>query len=172
MYKTYVCSSLFWEIPRHLIVNVYYMPPPPPIQCWEGSITPPPPFNVGRGRTRRPESKPTLNGGGGGRGGGIKLVQIVMYVHWIQINGSFTIRETEFVLNCWGQHFNFAIFSLIQVNGFRIPKNTIFAFSTNFLKQTSCIIFLKCTYWCKYFMFFSLHLHHQIYAQYFPPFVN
>ena len=43
MYKTYVCSSLFWEVPHNLIVNVYYMPPPPPIQCWEGSITPPPP---------------------------------------------------------------------------------------------------------------------------------
>ena len=27
MYKT-LCSSLFWEIPHHLIVNVYYMPPP------------------------------------------------------------------------------------------------------------------------------------------------
>ena len=48
MYKTYVCSSLFWEVPHNLIVNVYYMPPPPrfnvgrdplppPIQSWERS---------------------------------------------------------------------------------------------------------------------------------------
>ena len=107
MYKTYVCSSLFWEVPHHLIVNVYYIHPP--IQCWEGSINPPPHSMLGE--VRRADQSPNQHW----MGGGVKLEQMVMYVHWIQVNGSLKnrIRYTLFAGN---------IFPLIQVNGFRMVK--------------------------------------------------
>ena len=143
MYKTYVCSSLFWEVPHHLIVNVYYIPSPPP-----------PRFNVGRGQTRRPESKPTLNGRGGG-GGGVKLEQS----KWLISNKKNRIRYKLFA----GNISMLPIFPSSKLMVFVWPKNTIF--STNYLKQSSCIILLQCTYWCKYFMFVSLHLHKQIFSQ-------
>ena len=83
MYKTYVCSSLFWEVPRNLIVNVYYMPPPP-IQCWERSINPPsPPIQCWERLDAQTRVQTNIEWGG------VKLEQMVMYVHWIQVNGSF-----------------------------------------------------------------------------------
>ena len=73
-----------------------------------------------------------------------------------------------------GQHLNFANFPLIQVNGFRMPQKipylhlfqifwnklvVLFSFSVHTDVSISCF-------------FFSLHLHKQIYAQYFPFFVS
>ena len=63
MYKTYVCSSLFWEIPHYLIVNVYYMLPPPPDSMLEG-IHYPPPYSM-LGEVGRADQSPNQHWMGG-----------------------------------------------------------------------------------------------------------
>ena len=120
--KTYVCNSLFWEIPHHLIVNVYYMPPPARFNVGKDPL-PPPPIQCLERSDAQTRVQTNIEWG---RGVGGKLAQIVMYVHWIQVNGSFPIRKTIIRYTLFAGNI-----SILQISPssklmvFACPKNTI-----------------------------------------------
>ena len=104
------CTKPMCVVPHHLIVNVYYMAPspPPPDSMLGGIHYPPPPLQCWERSDAQTRVQTNIKWGGGG---GVKLEQVVMYVHWIQVNGSFPIRKTEFVINCLRATFQFCQFS-------------------------------------------------------------
>ena len=141
--------------PDSMLGGIHY--PPPPIQCWE-----------------RLDAQTRVQTNIEWGGGGVKLEQMVMYVHWIQVNGSFPIKKRNRYQLFASNISMLPIFHSSKLMVFVWQKNTylhlvqiiwnnlvvLFYLSVHTDVSISCLFL--CTYTSKYF--------HNVH--YFPPSVS